>query len=114
MKNYEPSFANRLGAAAKAKQAQRDKARAIDPTNDPKFAERQAARQAQAAAREVRAAERKAARLAEQARKAEEQVAAEAARVAELAAEEQRKIDLAAEQKAARDAKYAARKARQK
>ena len=43
MKNYEPSFANRLGAAAKAKKAQREKARAIDPANDPKFAERQAA-----------------------------------------------------------------------
>ncbi len=114
MKNYEPSFANRLGTAAKAKKAQRAKAQAVDPAKDPKFAERQALRQAQAAARDVRAAERKAARIAEQARKAEEQIAAEEARVAELANAEQRKIDLAAEQKAARDAKYAARKARQK
>jgi hypothetical protein len=53
MKKYEPSFANRLSAAAKAKKAQLENARAVDPAKDPGFAERQAARQAQSVAREV-------------------------------------------------------------
>jgi hypothetical protein len=125
MKNYEPSFANRLSAAAKAKKAQLKNVRAIDPANDPGFAERQAARHALSVAREARVAERKAAKLADKLRKAEERAAEEAARAialdaeqeglkAEIAERERREIALVSERKAARDARYAARKARQK
>ena len=125
MKRYEPSFANRLSTAAKAKQAQLENARASNPINDPGFAERQAARHALSVAREARASERKAAKLAEKARKAEERAAEEVARAialnaeqerlkAEIAEQERRKIVLEAERKAARDARYAARKARQR
>ena len=69
MKNYGPGIADRLGAAQKAKQARLKKVAAIDPTNDPEFAARQAKRKAQAEEREARAAERKAAREAERARR---------------------------------------------
>ncbi|MBL6954858.1 MAG: hypothetical protein ISR50_19665 [Alphaproteobacteria bacterium] len=123
MKRHEPSLSDRLGGAAKARQAQLEKARANAPANNPKFAEKQAARLAISVARQARVAERKAAKLAEQARKAEEQAAAEAeraltlaaeqkAREAELIAEADREVALIAERKAARDARYAARKAR--
>ena len=61
MKNHEPSFADRLGTAAKAKQAQLKKAKANNPANQPGFAERQAARRAASIAREERLKERKAA-----------------------------------------------------
>ena len=125
MKRYEPSFANRLSTAAKAKQAQLENARASNPANDPGFAERQAARHALSVAREARVSERKAAKLAEKTRKAEERAAEETARAialnaeqerlkAEIAEQERRKIVLEAERKAARDARYAARKARQR
>ena len=110
--------------AAKAKKAQLKNARAVDPAADPGFAERQAARQALSIAREARAAERKAAKEAEALRKAQERAAEAEARAlalvaeedrlkAEAAEEERRAIALEAERKAARDAKYAARKARQ-
>jgi hypothetical protein len=125
MKNHEPSLSDRLGAAAKSRRTQLEQARAKAPSNDPGFVERQAARRAAGVAREARAAERKAAKLAEQARKAEEKaaeerereialVAEQEAREAEVAEQAAREIDLTAERKAARDAKYAARKARQK
>ncbi len=125
MKKHEPSLADRLGVAAKARQAQLEKARAKTPSNDPKFAERQAARRAIAVAREARIAERKAAKLAEEARKAEEQAAKDAARAEALKAEEEarkaemaeiadREVALMAERKAARDLRYAARKARRR
>lgn len=125
MKNYEPSLANRIGAATTARQTQLKKARANNPVNDPGFAERQAARRALNVEREARAAERKAARLAEKARKAEERAAEEVARELALQAEQERleaevaeqadrEIALAAERKAARDARYAARKARKR
>ena len=110
MKNFEPSFADRLNTGAKAKQALLKKAKEKDPRNDPGFAERQAARMAAAKVRDERKAQRKAereaAKLAEEARKAKELADAEAARIAELA------VALAQEQKAERDRRYAARKAR--
>ena len=125
MKNHEPSLADRLGAAAKSRRTQLEQARANAPANDPGFAERQAARRAVGAAREARAAERKTAKLAEKARKAEERAAEEHARAITLIAEQEareaeaaeqaaREIVLQAERKVARDAKYAARKARQR
>lgn len=93
--------------------------------NDPGAAERAAARKVIADARAVRMAEREAARKIRQAEMAEEARKAEAA-AAELRAqaeqaEVQIKLDLAeresallVEQKAARDARYAARKAAKK
>ena len=72
MKNYEPSFTNRLSAAAKARQALLEKARANNPANDPGFTERQAARRALSVTREARAAERRAAKQAEKIRKESE------------------------------------------
>lgn len=117
----EKGFEDRLEAAAKAKQAQLERARAKSPQNDPEFAKRQAERKKLAEEREARIAQR-AAEKAEEARLAAERKAAEAAAKAEaerLAEEERlrlrreeadRLVALAAEQKAARDARYAARK----
>ena len=113
-----------MKAAAKAKQALLNKARAKAPANDPEFAKRQAARRAVAIAREARVSERKAAKLAakiretaeQEAREAEaaEQAAEQEARETEAAEQAAREIVLEAERKAARDARYAARKARQR
>ena len=125
MKNHEPGLNDRLGAAAKARQAQLAKAKANAPSNDPRFAEKQAARRATAIARDARNAERKAAKLAEKARKAKELADAEIAREIALKAEEERlqaeaaeqaarEIAHAAELKAERDRRYAARKARKR
>jgi hypothetical protein len=124
LKNQGHTFTDRLETAAKAKQALLEKARQKDPANDPEFAARQAARIAAAREREERETERRNAKLAEQARvKAERE--AEAARKAAEAAAEAERIRLGkrpvskpmlseAEQKALRDARYAARKARKK
>lgn len=108
----EVGFAERQDAAAKARQALLERARALAPGNDPGFAERQAQRQAVALAREARIAERRAAKAAEAAAKAA--AAAEALRIAEeeRVAAEKAAAELAARQKAIRDAKYAARKIR--
>ncbi len=125
MKKHEPSLADRLGVAAKARKAQLERVRAIAPSNDPEFAERQTARRLAADQREVRVAERKAAKLADKARKAKEQADEEIARAIALKAEEEaraaeaeehaaREIALEAERKAERDRRYAARKARQR
>jgi hypothetical protein len=121
MKNYEPGLTDRLGARAKARRTQLEKAQASDPKNDPGFAKRQEARRAVAIAREARKAERKAAKLADEIRKAKEQADKEIALKAErerqeVEAAEQaaREIALAAERKAERDRRYAARKARKR
>ena len=66
MKGFkEPTLEERREQAAKAKQAQLEAARAKLPANDPKFAERQAARVKTSEARDARAVERKAQRAAE-------------------------------------------------
>lgn len=118
-KNSE--FQDRLTLAAKAKTAMLERFRARPGPDDPAVLERKAAQAAIDAAREIRAAERKQAREAEAARKAAEQAArvleesAKAAeQVAQKAADAARLIQLAAEQKAARDARYAARQARRR
>jgi hypothetical protein len=132
LKNQGDTFADRLETAAKAKQALLEKARQKDPANDPEFAARQAARLAAARVREEREAERRKAKQAERDRqraereriKAEQAQAAadEAARKAEQAAIDAERARhgkrpvskpplTPAEQKAARDARYAARKA---
>jgi hypothetical protein len=125
----QDTFADRLETAAKAKQALLDRARAKDPTNDPEFVARQEARAAAARAREERETERRNAEIerrnAQRAEREAARVKAAADREAEKAAqatlEAQRaksslreQIELLAVQKATRDARYAARKARKK
>jgi hypothetical protein len=109
----------RLSAAANAKKAMLEKFRSRPGPDDPAVREREAERKAIAEARAVRAAERQAAREAEAARQAELEAARRAEEVARLAAEATAKTEeaarqraLLAEQKAARDARYARRKAR--
>ncbi len=121
---------DRLAAAANAKKAMLEKFRAKPPPDDPAVIERQESQKAVVEAREARNAARKAAREAELARLAAEQAAIRAeqerqeaehaaymARKSQDAAQSQaehkaRALALAAEQKAARDARYARRKAR--
>jgi hypothetical protein len=131
MPAFKDQTANdRLTAAANAKKAMLEKFKAKPGPEDPEFLARQAERIAIAQARDQRTAERKAAKEAEAARIAAEKAAIEAEKereAAELAAYLARKADdaaaanaehkaralaLAAEQKAARDARYARRKAR--
>lgn len=119
------SLQDRLSAAANAKKALLERAKANNPVNDPGFAERQKARLEAAALREAREAERREAKRLEQEKDAAARAVAEAARLeaekaeaerqaAEAVVAEERKAALLIEQKAARDARYAARKARQK
>jgi hypothetical protein len=118
-KPKETDFAERLNAAAKAKQAHLEKYRAmLGAKDDPALAQRDAARRAAAEAREKRVLDRKAAR---EAAAAAEKAAREAAAIAEQRAREQaiveaaaHKAALEADQKARRDARYAARKERGK
>ena len=116
---HNNTVADRLGAAAAAKQAMLERFKARPTLDDPAFVEQQAALKAVSDARDARAAERRAERAAE----AERQAAAQAAKKAEQAAQELEKQRqareavfraeaLEREKKAARDARYAARKAR--
>lgn len=101
MKGYkDPGFQDRIGNAAKAKQKALERLKAKAPVDPSVLAERAAAREA----REARAAEAR----AEKQRVLAEKAAAEEARKAEAAA----KVPTEAEKKAARDARYAARKNR--
>jgi hypothetical protein len=122
MKDKKTDLTDRLGDAAKARQALLERARAMSPANNPDFAKQQAERLAASVAREAREAERRAAKAAEKERLAtaarEAEAAAQAAALEEQAARERaiaeaaaRKIATEAELKAARDARYAARKA---
>ncbi|MCL4767779.1 MAG: hypothetical protein KJZ80_16245 [Hyphomicrobiaceae bacterium] len=119
MKGFkEKSFAERRGMAASAKSAALQKFRASSSPDNPVMQQRLAERKAIAAAREAR----RAAKIAEQERLAAEQAARQAAEEAERRAREDREAAeqaeleamLDAERKAARDARYAARKARKK
>jgi hypothetical protein len=111
----DPSFQDRVAASGKAKQKALDKLKAKPPVDEAVMADRRAAwekqeqarsqeRTAKAAANEVAKAERASAKAAQ---KAEAEAAAKlkAARL---------KPASAAEMKSARDARYAARQARQK
>ena len=118
MKSRTDTFADRLETATKAKQALLERARAKDPTKDPEFGARQEARAAAAYARQERESDRLIAKLAEREKEAAERDARKAEQVA-LEAERagrvtRQKTASLAEQKAARDARYAARKARKK
>lgn len=130
------SLAKRLQDAKRANQARLQKAMQAPKTPDPAVVERKAAERASAQARRIQTAERKEAEAeaarrlaaletvekAEQAELAERNARNEAlvqAEQAELAriearASQEQKVALAAEQKAARDARYAARKDRQR
>ena len=113
------NFDERRSAAEAAKKVKLEKFRALTAQINEGAAERLTARQAIIAARDVRAAEREAVRLATEARAAENQAAREMALKAEQAERDasvveqaEREVASAAERKAARDARYAARKAR--
>lgn len=106
----DKGFRERLDAAAEAKKALLAKFRAQAGPDDPAVAERQTARQAIGEARDAREVARAAARAEDAARQAAEaeQRAADVAR--EAAAQAARDAALKVDQKAARDARYAARK----
>lgn len=106
MRGYrEPGFQDRVAAAKDAKTKALEKLKAKPPVDEAEQAEKLANRLAkEAAARERREATLQAREDAEAARKAEIEQAAEAALPPPDASE--------AERKAARDARYAARKAR--
>jgi hypothetical protein len=108
----EPSFADRQKAAQEARQNILNKFRAKPGLDDPAVRQRQAEREAQAAERARARLTREAAKAEKIAREAEEaaQAAAQLAREKEEAAA--REVVLEAERKAARDARYAARKKR--
>jgi len=112
MKPFKPdSFNDRLTAAAASKSAQLEKFRARPAADSPEMVQRQEELKAIAAAREARNAERWAAKAAEAARLAAEARARAEEEAAHIAAEKAKAV---AEAKAARDARYAARKARRK
>jgi hypothetical protein len=113
------NFDERRNAAEAAKKAKLEKFRALTAQISEGASERLATRQAIVAARTSRAAERAAAQLAEEARAAKDQATREMALNAEQAdrdargAEQaERDVASAVQRKAARDARYAARKAR--
>ena len=112
----DPDFVERQNTATKAKKAALEKFRAH--ADDPAFAERQTVRMASAAdrtaAKKVRETEKaeKRALDAEVARQAERNAAAQVERA--LAEKANLELALRAERKAARDTRYAARKARSK
>lgn len=121
----EKGFNDRLQDQAKARAALLERARAKNPQNDPEFAARQAERKRIAEEREAREAARAEQKAAALRAEAERKIAEEAARIEaeRLAKEEAEKakraeadklVQLLAEQKALRDARYAARKTRQK
>ena len=125
MSRKEPGFAERLQTAAKAKKAQLEKMRASVPPNGAQSPERQAAEVEAAAARKIRTAGRKesdrmgaeqraALRAAENARQALAIVDEKARKEAERVAKAEADAILKKNQKATRDAKYAARKVRRK
>jgi hypothetical protein len=118
MPAFKDNFTDRMQNAAAARRAMLEKFKSQPKLDDPAIKERLAAQVATAQAREARIADRKAqkeaerfAREAEVKRLEEERVAAEkeARRI-----EGEQALAMLAEQKSARDARYAARKARQK
>jgi Family of unknown function (DUF6481) len=110
----EPGFADRQKAAQDARKNILNKFRSQPGPDDPAVKQRQAEREAQAAAR-AKVREAREAEKAEQKRLEQEAAAAEAARIArEKEEEEARLAALEAEQKAKRDARYAARKSKGK
>jgi hypothetical protein len=101
----QPTFQERAALAAKAKQSALEKMRAKAPIDEAALAQKQAARLAKEAA-EAKAREEKRAAL-------EQEKAERKARALEKAARAEKASSMTeAERKAARDARYAARKSR--
>jgi hypothetical protein len=108
----EPNFADRQKAAMEARKNILAKFKSQPGPDDPAVKARAAEREAQAAVRAKAKEAREVEKAAQQARQAEE-AAAEAVRLAREAEEATlAKAALEAQQKAARDARYAARKKR--
>jgi hypothetical protein len=113
-------FGERLSAASSARRAMTAKFLQRPGLDDPAVSEKRAARVAVSVARDVRRGEREERRLAEQLRIEAERAAHAAAAAAQKVADDERAAAERAvsdaareiEQKAARDARYAARKAR--
>ena len=110
-------FADRLKTAAEAKKALLAKFKTRPTVTDPLFAEREAMKAAELERvreerAQARAAEKQAIADAEQAVRDAEAAEAAAALEAKRGERKERKILTKAEQKAKRDARYAARKAR--
>jgi hypothetical protein len=101
--NHNPNLQDRLAAAAQSRQKALDKLRAKPPLDESVVAARQEAR----LKREAADREKRAAKLAQQQEAAAAAKAAKAAPVAKTPS-----LPTAAELKAARDARYAARKSR--
>ena len=119
MAGFKDNALERRNASMAAKQALLEKFKAAPTMTDPTVRERLAERQAIAEARAERMAERQREKEAERARMAEIRAAeAEARRAAEEEAARRaaemaaREEQIRADKKAARDARYAARKAR--
>lgn len=105
MKSFkDPSFQDRVGRAAEAKKKALDQLKAKPPVDEAVLAERTAARLAKEAAEAERRAAKKAAE--------QEAKAAKAAEAERLKAAKNVPMPTEAERKAARDARYAARKNR--
>ena len=110
----EPGFADRQKAAAQARANILEKFKARPAADDPTVKAREAER-AEAAANRAKAKEARETAKAEQKRREAEAAAAEKARLAREKEEEAtRAAALEADQKAKRDARYAARKDRGK
>jgi hypothetical protein len=101
--NHNPNLQDRLAAAAQSRQKAIDKLRAKPPLDEKVVAARQEAR----LKREAADREKRAAKMAQQQEAAAAAKAAKAATVAKKPS-----LPTAAELKAARDARYAARKSR--
>ena len=106
----EPSFADRQKAAQQARQNILNKFKAQPGPDDPEVKQRQAEREAQAAARAKAKEAREAAKAEAKAREEEAAAAAAAQLAREKEEEAARQAALEAEAKAKRDARYAARK----
>ena len=118
MKGFkEKTFSDRLQEAADARKAALERFKARPAPDDPEVVRRREERLRIAAAREERAAARKAEKEAEAAARAEREAIERTEREARERREAIEKLIRdaaeAAERKAARDARYAARKARQ-
>ncbi len=112
MRTFKVDLNQRLKTAAEAKEAALKKFTERKADDDPTVLARKAARLETAKAREARAAEREAKKLEEKARLIEEQAKKKAEAELEAAKKIERQAALAVDQKAARDARYAARKAK--
>jgi hypothetical protein len=110
----EPSFADRQKAAQEARQNILNKFRSAPGADDPAVAQRRAEREAQAAERAKAKLARDAAKAEQKIREAEAAAEAAAALVREKEEAAAREVALEAERKAARDARYAARKGKGK